>query len=424
MLPRFDLFCVALAMTVTVNSVQAAGFGIFDARTLSMGGTSIANHVSKHALFYNPALLAFNDEFEERNLEGRIHFPLLVAQVSEALIDVERFNSDNIDGQLSQAIVNFNANNTPTTAAAVADASSSLRNTLLDISGEDLLADGYFGFAVSEPSRLEGGGVFIGLRVIGGGRTDVSAADLALVNEYEDGMNFIASGGTQGTAQPQLFDANGNLIDPNAALDSSLSGRGAAIAEVGIAMSKMVRIWGKSVALGVTPKLMSVETFDETARVVDSRLGSSNNNLSHMSFNMDLGAAMDIGQRFRVGIAIKDAVKREWTTGANTEVVLAPRARLGAAANLAALSFAIDVDLNRNDPIADEFPVRETSLGAEWDFRNWLKIRGGYRHDLEGHRDGITSVGVGWRIKNWYIDLGYAKGGDLQAGALQVSHSI
>lgn len=421
---RLHLFSAALVIAALVNSAHAAGFGIFDARTLSMGGASMAAHNSKHALFYNPALLAFNEEFEERNLEGRIHFPLIVAQASQTFIDIEQFNSDNVDGQLSQAIGSFNADNTPANAALAASASSSLRDTLTELAGEDLLADGYFGFAVAEPSRLEGGGVFVGMRVIGGGRTDITAADLALIDEYVDGLNFIASGGAQGTAQPQLFDANGNLIDPNAAFDSSLSGRGAAIAEVGIAMSKMISIWGRPVALGVTPKLMSVETFDDATRLVDDRLGSSTNNLSHMSFNMDLGAAVDIGQRFRVGVAVKDAIKRKWQTGADTQVVLAPRARLGAAANVAGLSFAVDLDLNRNDPIADEFPVRETSFGVEWDFRNWFKIRGGYRHDLEGNRDGITSIGAGWRIKSWYIDLAYAKGGDLQAGALQISHAI
>lgn len=421
---RFMLFVFGLAATLASNISQAAGFGIFDARTLSMGGASMAAHSSKHALFYNPALLAFNDEFEERNLDGRVHFPLLIAQVSQNLIDIEEFNGDNVDGQLSQAIATFNVAGTPAAATAVATASSRLRDSLADLAGEDLLADGYFGFAVSEPSRLEGGGVFVGLRVIGGGRTRVTPADLALVNEYVEGLNFIASGGAQGTAQPQLFDANGNLIDPNAAFDSSLNGRGAAIAEVGIAMSKMVTLRGKSIALGVTPKLMSVDTFDDTARVVDNRLGSGNNELTHASFNLDLGAAFDIGERYRVGIAVKDAIKREWLTGANTSVVLSPRARIGAAATFAGVSVALDIDLNRNDPIADEFPVQETSFGAEWDFRDWLKIRGGYRHDFQGNRDGIASAGVGFRLKRWYFDMSYAQGGDLKAGAFQISHAI
>jgi len=405
-------------------TASAAGFGIFDARTLSMGGASVAAQNSKHALFYNPALLAFNDEFEEKNLEGRVHFPSLIGQVSQSLIDIEQLNSDNLDGQVSQAIVDFNAAGTPAAAGVVANAANDLRGTLLDLAGEDLLADGFFGFAVAEPSRLEGGGVFMGVRVIGGGRSSVTDADLTLLDEYVDGLNFIASGGAQGTAQPQLFDANGALIDPNNAFDSSVSGRGAAITEVGIAMSKLLRFWGKPIALGISPKVMTVDTFDETTRLVDDRLGSGENSVTHASFNMDFGVAMDFGKRYRVGLAVKDIVARQWATGTGTEVELSPRARLGVAAQFAGFSIGMDADLITSDPIADEFPVQETAVGIEWDFRNWLKIRGGYRHDLEGNRDGITSGGLGFRIKRWYIDLSYAQGGDLQAGALQFSYAI
>lgn len=415
---------VLLGLIPALNTAGAAGFGIFDARTLSMGGASVAAHRSKHALFYNPALLAFNDEFEEKNLEGRVHFPSLIGQVSESLIDIEQLNSDNLDGRLSQAIADFNTAGTPETASAAAAASSNLRDTVLGLAGDDLLADGFFGFAVAEPSRLEGGGVFVGVRVVGGGRSNVTEADRTLLDEYVDGLNFIASGGTQGTAQPQLFDANGNLIDPNDAFDSSLNGRGAAITEVGIAMSKMLYFWGKPVALGITPKLMAVDTFDETTRVVDNRLGSGENSITHASFNMDVGVAMDLGTRYRVGLAIKDTINREWATGTGTEVKLAPRARLGVGAQFAGFNVGVDADLVTSDPIADEFPVRETAVGIEWDFRNWLKIRGGYRHDLEGNREGITSGGLGFRIKRWYIDLSYAQGGDLQAGALQFSYAI
>ncbi len=424
MLPPSVRPLALLGLVTSLNTASAAGFGIFDARTLSMGGASVAAHDSKHALFYNPALLAFNDEFEEKNLEGRIHFPSIIGQVSQSLIDIEQLNSDNLDGQVTQTIADFNAAGTPATAGAVAAAATDLRGTLLDLGGEDLLADGFFGFAVAEPSRLEGGGVFIGVRVIGRGRSSVTDADLTLLDEYVDGLNFIASGGTQGSAQPQLFDANGALIDPNAAFDSSLSGRGAAIAEVGIAMSKLVRLWGKPVAIGISPKVMSVDTFDESTRVVDDRLGSGENSETHASFNMDFGVAMDLGQRYRVGLAVKDLIGRKWTTGTGSEIELSPRARVGVAAQFAGFSIGVDADLITADPVGTEFPVQETAVGIEWDFRNWLKIRGGYRHDLEGNREGITSGGIGFRIKRWYIDLSYAQGGNLQAAALQFSYAI
>ena len=422
------LLCLVVIAVAGLGPAQevgnAAGFGVFDARTLSMGGTAVAGHNNKHALLYNPALLAFNNEFEEKNLEGRVHFPMFVGQVSQSLIDLEEFNRDDLDGALSQAATNFNAQRTPEAAGVAAMAASDMRNTLQDIRGEDLLADGFFGFAVAEPSRLEGGGVFMGVRVIGGGRSNVTDADLALLSEYVDGLNFVASGGTVGAPQPQLFDASGNLIDPNGNFDSSLNGRGAAIAEVGIAMSKLIRLAGRPIALGISPKVMSVDTFDETSRIVDGRLGSGENSITHASFNLDVGAAMDFGKRYRVGLSIKDAIRRRWQTEAGTEVELSPRARIGFAAKFGSFSAGLDVDIVTSDPIADEFPVQDTAFGVEWDVRNWVSIRGGYRHDLEGNRDGIVSVGIGVRIKRWYVDVGYARGGNLQGGALQFSYAI
>ena len=271
------------------SAAVAAGFGIFDARSLSMGGASVAVLPNDHAAFYNPALLAFNDEFEERNRDGRFHFPLLVAQISDSLIDIEDLNNDNLDANLSNSIAQFNADPNVVTARLALAASSDLRSVYESLAGDDVLADGYVGLAVSEPSRLEGGGVFVGLRIVGGGRTAVTEADLALLSQYNEALTFAATEGQQGSAQPQLLDANGNLLDPNAALDSSASARGAFIAEVGVAISKEIIFLGRSIVLGATPKVMSVETFDEDNRLVDDRLGTDNS-ISHLSLNADLGA--------------------------------------------------------------------------------------------------------------------------------------
>ena len=410
--------CLALS-----NTTLAAGFGIFDARSLSMGGASVAVRSNDHAAFYNPALLAYSNEYEERNREGRFYFPMLVSQISESLVDIEELNGDNLDDNLSFAIAQFNADSSAVNAEAARSANAALNDIYGSLAGDDVLIDGYLGLAVSEPSRLEGGGVFVGVRVVGGGRTDVTDADRALLSAYDETLAFAATQGASGVLRPELFDANGNLIDPADSLNSTASARGAFIAEVGVAMSKEFEWFGRRIAVGFTPKVMSVETFDETNRIIEDRLGTDNS-ISHMSLNMDVGAAIDLSSRLRAGLAVKDVVSRRWDTGLGNRVELNPRARFGVAASLGSFNLAMDIDLNSSEPIGDEFEARDTAIGVEWDFRRRFKIRGGYRHDLEGNRDPVLSTGAGFVWGSFLVDVAYAHGGDLRGGAIQVGYAF
>ena len=210
---RSTLITLAACCMLILSSPVPAGttFGIYDARTLGMGGAAVASANTDNAQFYNSALLAFNEEIEEQTQDSRFLFPLFVPQLAEATINIGRLAFDDPSESITRAINDFNATPDARTAQAVIDATGNLAASLAAVDGEDVFVDVYAGLALSEPGKLQGAGFFLGKRVIAGGRSDVAAADRALLAAYQEGLAFVASGGTQGAAHPELFDANGAL---------------------------------------------------------------------------------------------------------------------------------------------------------------------------------------------------------------------
>ena len=408
-----------MAMLIPPLSHAGTSFGTYDARTLAMGGASVASASNDNAQFYNAALLAFNDEIEERTRDSRILFPLLVPQLSNSAFDAEEIVSDDLGQDLSRVVDAFNAAPGATTAQAVVDASATLDRAVSDIAGEDLFGDVYVGLAISEPGRYQGAGFFFGARLVAGGTTAVSDADLATLDAYQEGLLFIASGGTQGAARPELFDANGALIDPIDDIDSSAQATGVAITEIGVAMSRQMQLFGGPVAAGVSFKMMEIDTFEDVERVVEDRIDIDRNEESEVNVNIDLGLAKDFGERWRLGFAVKDAIPYSYETSLGTTVRLRPRPRIGASYRAGGLQLALDADLIGNEPLGSEPETQEAAFGAEWSVSDAFKIRAGYRADLRGERDSLSSIGVGTVWKRLAVDVAYAEGGELRAAALQ-----
>lgn len=399
--------------------LAGTAFGIYDARTLGMGGASVASANNDNAQFYNAALLAFNDEIEERTLDSRFLFPLLIPQAAESVITIEELSRDDPTRAITRAVSDFNAAPDPLTAQAVVDATANLDGALADIDGEDLFSDIYLGLAVSEPGKFQGGGFFIGARVLVGGRPDVAGVDRTVLAAYREGLTFVASNGMQGVARPELFDANGALIDPGNDFESTVSAVGAVVTEAGVAMSTQAQLLGGPVAAGFTFKVQRIDTFEDIERGLDDRIDTGQNSKYHGSINFDVGLVREFGKRWRIGLAVKDIIPREYDTALGTDIRFRPRARIGAAYQAGGVQIAVDADLTRNEPLGTERPTQEVATGVEWALGLPVRIRAGYRHDMQGARDDIVSIGVGTIWKRLAIDLAYADGGDARAAALQ-----
>lgn len=411
---------VATALAGPHVAFAGASFGIFDARTLAMGGVSVAAANNDNAQFYNSALLAFNEEIEEKTRDSRFLFPIILPQVGESAIEVERVSSNDAAQNISRAIAAYNTAPSALTAQPVADAAAGLDTSLAALDGEDLFADVFFGMAISEPGKFQGAGFFMGTRLMVGGGSTITDADRDLLGNYREALTFVATNGAQGIARPELFDAGGALIDPGNNFDSTATAAGVLITEAGVAMSTQLQVFGQPIAGGFSFKVQSIDTFEDTERVTDDRIDTGQNSEHRGKVNIDFGFVRQFGDRWRVGLAVKDAIPNNYETSRGTLIRLRPRARIGVAYEIDRLQVSVDADLTKAEPFGVESATQELAIGAEWRLANLLRVRAGYRHHIAGNRDGIASVGIGSIWKRLAFDAAYAEGDDSRALALQL----
>lgn len=410
-----------LAGLAATAPAVAIGYGIYDARSLAMGGATVAAANSESAHFYNPALLSFENEDEDDSKNGRFIFPTVVAfgsDAGEAAADVVR---DNLDQQISDSVAQFNTQTgDPAAAAGVLNALNKFDEAINDLNQQSIEFDAYVGLSVSEPADREGGSFYFGVRGLVFGSADISAADLTTMDTYVSALEQIAAG----TATVDSFNgsiaAGGQLIDPRPNLTSQAELSSLAIGEWGIALSKEFAVLGQAIAFGVTPKIMQVEVYREEIRFSDQSPSYSKNKQTHLTMNLDVGIAAQIFDDFRVGLAVRDLLPKSFSSQNNLQVELNPRTRLGAAYVNKFITVGLDVDLQKNEPVATEPASQEAALGFE--LRPWepLHFRFGYRQDMVGERDDILSAGLRYQIWRFVAEAGIAKSDEVTGGSLQL----
>ncbi|HOY24490.1 MAG TPA: conjugal transfer protein TraF, partial [Cellvibrio sp.] len=300
-------------------------YGVFDARALAMGGTTLAVGDTAQAQYYNPALLAFHSGDEDKTRDGRTYFPTLVVQATDTVDAALDAVDKELDAKLSNAINTYNGTQSSANAAGIATSSTDLREVLDKIANKDVAINSFFGLSVSEPSEREGGAFYIGARVIGAGTSSITGADLNLLDDYIAAAEALAAGATQqavAAQYPHLVNANGSLRDLTPTLSSSADVSALAISEWGMAAAKEISVWGQAISFGITPKLMRVDAYRDQANfnnvssnTVNAQLNEFEDTKStHITFNADFGIAAIIAKHYRVGIAIKDTFAKDFTT--------------------------------------------------------------------------------------------------------------
>lgn len=426
---------------IAAQPALAIDYGVFDARALAMGGTTLAVGDTSQAQYYNPALLAFHSGDEDKTRDGRTYFPTIVVQASSTVDAVLDAVDDELETKLSDAIKAHNALRSSISATDVVTSSSDLREVLDKIANKDVTLNSFFGLSVSEPSDREGGAFYIGARVIGVGTSSITETDLNLLDDYIAAADALAKGATPQVVAaqfPQLANPNGTLRDLTPTLNSSADVSALAISEWGMAAAKEFSFWGQAVSFGITPKLMRVDAFRDRASFNNVSSDSANSQLdefedtksTHITFNADFGIAAIIAKHYRVGIALKDTFAKDFTTQQSLDpitglarpdlvVKLHPRSRMGVGYVNEYLSLGLDYDLQESTPMANEAPSQDLSLGAEYRLFDSLALRLGYRQDQTGLRDNASSAGIGYRWRRFVMDIAYSESADMKAGGLQ-----
>ncbi|MBX2858792.1 MAG: conjugal transfer protein TraF [Cellvibrionaceae bacterium] len=414
---------VLLAGLAVANApcTHAISFGIFDARALAMGGAVVAAAKTQQAQYYNPALLAFHEGREEDTRDGRFIFPTAVAQFSDSVDSAASAVEDGLDGSLSNAVAAFNASPDAQSAGLVATFARDLEDVLQSLVEEDAYLEAFTGMAVSEPSDWEGGAFYLGVRLIGIGTAEVSPEDLTLLNAYITGMEALAEGGDLDDLPAEIVDDNGNVIDPTTVFDSNADVAMLGLAEWGVSMSTSFEAYGQRFSVGITPKVLRAIAYREQLAFDTGSTNFNDDKRTFTALNLDLGFAAQFGERLRVGLAVKDLVPEDYRTGNDLTLELRPRTRIGAAWFSKYYSVGLDYDIVEHQPIADESPTQDLSLGAEFTPFSGFAFQVGYRQDTTGEKQDTFSGGLSLSFRKLTTELSYGKSSSIESAALQIS---
>ncbi|HEY5602832.1 MAG TPA: conjugal transfer protein TraF [Gammaproteobacteria bacterium] len=413
-----------LLLVFFASAAIAVPFGVFDPRSLAMGGTGVASGTSANAAYYNPALLSMYKTRKEVGRNSRFIFPAVTARVSEAVIDNLDIEDENLEQDLVDAITAFNQTMTAQTAQGVLNAATDLNSRLDQLVDGPVNSDGNVGLILGIGHKQEGGSIIINRRWVGSAVAENSSSDLALLEDYVEAMQFIESGGTAGAPHPELFNPDGTLVDQTGNFASTGTGSGLELTEIGMAMSKEFQILGQRLAIGITPKIQSAILYDWNADATTGQSDTVKEEGEDWDLNLDIGLAQQINAQWRAGLVLKNVNSLRYTTSLGTEIKLDPQVRAGIAYDSPWGFYALDVDVIENDPVSYGSPSQMLSLGGEWKPKAWLQLRAGVTRNMQGignNRDPLFSAGFQWDFGGIF-DLTYAQSASEVAFGLQFGY--
>jgi hypothetical protein len=251
-------------------------------------------------------------------------------------------------------------------------------------------------------------------------RDQAEAQAIVTDNEQAELNNFNRTSGSTVIIET---DGNGNIViaeDPD--LTSNVQVIGVAIAEIGLTLSREFLIAGKNIAIGITPKLQTIKTFNYVANIEDDEIEDDEikeTEQNFSNFNIDIGAAYQFGasKQWQAGIVAKNLLSKEYEIESNaygpsgneetskTTINLDTQFRGGISHTTDWTVVAFDLDLMENDPVAFEKPTQYASIGAELDVYDTLQLRVGYRTNLSVSDSAVASVGLGFSPFGVHLDI-------------------
>lgn len=369
---------LAVVMAMAFSSSALASNLLMDARGAGMGNTGVSTADYLLAPYYNPALTAVYRKNDS--------FGILLPSIGLRAEDKDE-SLKTID-DLQDSIEQFERAGV---GAATQENVDQLNRYL------DQLAD-------DKPLAVTAG---IGIAV---------ALPLDAVS-----LNFFSRGYAEVIAKANVAEKSGNSANEvktrYESSDVDLTAFG--YTEVGLAVGKQVVLGGQTVALGVTPKVQQLRTYQDNASVKSFDLDDyDKSEVKDNAFNLDMGAVWLIDQ-YRVGIVAKDLFAKDIQTQNrnNTYKLDTQIAVSGSYVNDFFIA-AVDLDLTKQRRFnGDNDDTQFMRFGVEGNVWGWAQLRAGYEVDLQNSLDNSVSVGLG--VSPWDVvsfDLAGSYAGDNQFG--------
>ncbi|EGR0317097.1 conjugal transfer protein TraF [Vibrio cholerae] len=369
---------LAVVMAMAFSSSAIASNLLMDARGAGMGNTGISTADYLLAPYYNPALTAVYRKNDS--------FGILLPSIGLRAEDKDE-SLKTID-DLQDSIEQFERAGV---GAATQENVDQLNRYL------DQLAD-------DKPLAVTAG---IGIAV---------ALPLDAVS-----LNFFTRGYAEVIAKANVAAKSGNSANEvktrYESSDVDLTAFG--YTEVGLAVGKQVVLGGQTVALGVTPKVQQLRTYQDNASVKSFDLDDyDKSEVKDNAFNLDMGAVWLIDQ-YRVGIVAKDLFAKDiQTQNRNNTYKLDTQIAVSGSYVSDFFIAAVDLDLTKQRRFnGDNDDTQFMRFGVEGNAWGWAQLRAGYEVDLQNSLDNSVSVGLGvspWDVVS--LDLAGSYAGDNQFG--------
>ena len=189
----------------------------------------------------------------------------------------------------------------------------------------------------------------------------------------------------------------------------SINLNGTSITELGLSGAKSFTAFNQKISVGITPKIVSVESYTSSTPL--STFGTDSGDLIDSNSTTDLGdvTTIDVGfvseisERTQVGLVIKNLIEDELANGPNF-VNINRQVRLGLAYRGDLFTIGMDLDLVESDPVivTPTFQSKFTqmaSLGMEFNAWDFLQIRLGAQKNLADGplvtEETLVTAGVG-----------------------------
>lgn len=415
-------FLVLTGTLVLPLCAHSAPFGIYDPRSLAMGGVGVTMATARNASFINPAMLSATRDDDDFALG----VPIVAARAHDpdkALDDIDALQTSGDD--LSIALRAVDASPTSPNAASAASALNVFNNDLNKINNKVLDADLFAAATVTIPSKKFGVGIHVSGRANFGAKFTYANADQTLIAGLATDLAQCAADSVGNlancTSAQATVDADGQITN----LQSTLQVRGLAVSEAGLAFARRFASAGNT-DIGITLKAQRIRTYDYSISTQETNIDLEIGERRENSANIDLGLVQSIGESGKVGVVVKNLLKKEFTTVLGNKIELQPQARLGVSHHRSWANIGIDVDITKNKPVAEGFDkeTRFLAIGAELDVVGILQLRLGYRHDLAGNYDGLPSIGLGFSPLGIHIDAAVAGNDKEMAAGVQLGFNF
>lgn len=251
---------------------------------------------------------------------------------------------------------------------------------------------------------------------------DTAAAEAVNNQEALRNFNYDKDGRTILTA----VDGDITLEDE---LDSNVQVIAVGITDIGLTLSRSFKIADHDIAIGITPKLQTIKTFnyvetvenedleDEGIESGEKEIEFADTEQDFSAFNLDIGAAYQFGgtKQWQVGVVAKNLLSKTYkaesnanpTTGEKTtaNIDINTQFRAGISHTTDWTVVALDLDLIENDPVAFEAATQYASIGAELDLLDLFQLRAGYRTNLSASDASVASIGLGFSPFGAHLDI-------------------